>query len=162
MLFRSRAQVKAHNRVGLNMSLESGKDGHAHWLKWKKLGKPMPAAIVLGGPPCVLYVGGMKVPPGVDELTIAGGLVGQPLNVVKAKTVDLLVPAEAEIVIEGYVSTEYLEPEAPFGESHGLVNLQEYNCFMDITCITRRKDAIFMNYINQLADRKSTRLNSSH
>ena len=151
-----RAQVKARDRVGLNMSLESGKDGHAHWLKWKKLGKKMPAAIVLGGPPCVLYVGGMKVPQGVDELTIAGGLVGKPLNVVRARTVDLLVPAEAEIVIEGYVNTEFLEPEAPFGESHGLVNLQEYNCYMDVTAITRRKDAIFMNYINQLAPSESS------
>jgi UbiD family decarboxylase len=151
-----RAQVKARDRVGLNMSLESGKDGHAHWLKWKKLGKKMPAAIVLGGPPCVLYVGGMKIPQGVDELTIAGGLVGRPLNVVKAKTVDLLVPAEAEIVIEGFVDTEWLEPEAPFGESHGHVNLQEYNCFMDVTCITRRRDAIFMNYINQLAPSESS------
>ena len=46
---------------------------------------------------------------------------------VKCKTVDLLVPAEAEIVIEGFIVTEFLEPEAPFGESHGHVNLQEYN-----------------------------------
>ena len=56
----------------------------------------------------------------------------------KAKTVDLLVPAEAEIVVEGLIDTEYLEPEAPFGESHGHVNLQEYNAFMEVTCITRR------------------------
>ena len=54
----------------------------------------------------------------------------QPINVVRAKTVDLLVPAEAEIVIEGFIDTEFLEPEAPFGESHGYVNLQEYNAFM--------------------------------
>jgi UbiD family decarboxylase len=66
--------------------------------------------------------------------TVAGGLVGSPINVVRAKTVDLLVPAEAEIVIEGYIDTEYLEPEAPFGESHGHVNLQEYNAYMDVTC----------------------------
>ena len=55
------------------------------------------------------------------------------------KTVDLLVPAEAEIVIEGFINTEWLEPEAPFGESHGYVNLQEYNAFMDVTAITRRR-----------------------
>ncbi|MBI2315759.1 MAG: UbiD family decarboxylase [Betaproteobacteria bacterium] len=130
--------------------------GYTHWKKWKKLGKKMPAAIVLGGPPCVLYVGGMKIPEGVDELTVAGGLVGRAINVVKARTVDLLVPAEAEIVIEGTVDTEYLEPEAPFGESHGHVNLQEYNCFMDVTAITRRRDAVFMNFIDQLAPSESS------
>jgi 4-hydroxy-3-polyprenylbenzoate decarboxylase len=151
-----RAQLKAPNRVGLNLSIEERKDGHIHWLKWKKLGKKMPGAIVLGGPPSILYVGGMRIPEGVDELTIAGGLVGKPINVVKARTVDLLVPAEAEIIIEGYIDTEYLEPEAPFGESHGHVNLQEYNCYMDVTAITRRKDAIFMNYMNQLAPSESS------
>ena len=67
-----------------------------------------------------------------------------------------MVPAEAEIVIEGYVNTEYLEPEAPFGESHGHVNLQEYNGFMDVTCITRKRDAIFMIYISQLAPSESS------
>ena len=55
------------------------------------------------------------------------------------KTVDLMVPAEAEIVIEGLINTELLEPEAPFGESHGYVNLQEYNAFMEVTAITRRR-----------------------
>ena len=57
-----------------------------------------------------------KLPETLDELHVAGALVGAPINVVKAKTVDLLVPAEAEIVIEGFIDTEYLEPEAPFGE----------------------------------------------
>ena len=151
-----RSQLKARNRVGLNLSIEERNDGYTHWKKWKKLGKKMPAAIVLGGPPSVLYVGGMKIPEGVDELTVAGGLVGKPINVVKARTVDLLVPAEAEIVIEGYIDTEYLEPEAPFGESHGHVNLQEYNCYMDVTAITRRKDAVFMNFIDQLAPSESS------
>src|SRR5205085_1166550 len=82
------------------------------------------------------------IPERLDEIEVAGALVGSPINVVKAKTVDLLVPAEAEIVIEGFIDTEYLEPEAPFGESHGHVNLQEFNAFMDVTCITRRRDAI--------------------
>ena len=84
------------------------------------------------------------------RLHVAGALVGAPINVVKAKTVDLLVPAEAEIVIEGFIDTEYLEPEAPFGESHGHVNLQEYNAFMDVTAITRRKDAILTSIISQV------------
>ena len=74
----------------------------------------------------------------------------------KAKTVDLLVPAEAEIVIEGFIDTEYLEPEAPFGESHGHVNLQEFNAYMDVTCITRRRDAILTSIISQVTPSESS------
>ena len=61
---------------------------------------------------------------------------------VKARTVDLLVPAEAELVIEGVIDTEMVEPEGPFGESHGHVNLQEYNGYVDVTAITRRGNAV--------------------
>jgi 4-hydroxy-3-polyprenylbenzoate decarboxylase len=92
----------------------------------------------------------------MDELHVAGGLAGAPINVVRAKTVDLLVPAEAEIVIEGYIDTEYLEPEGPFGESHGHVNLQEFNAFMEVTCITRRRDAILTSIISQVTPSESS------
>src|SRR6185437_13085952 len=68
----------------------------------------------------------------------------------------LLVPAEAEIVIEGLIDTEWLEPEAPFGESHGHVNLQEMNAFMEITCITRRLDAILTSIISQVTPSESS------
>ncbi len=68
----------------------------------------------------------------------------------KAKTVDLIVPAEAEIVVEGYLDTEWLEPEGSFGESHGYMNLKEYNAFMDVTAITRRKDAVLVSIISQV------------
>ena len=67
-----------------------------------------------------------------------------------------MVPAEAEIVIEGYVNTEYLELEAPFGESHGHVNLQEYNAFMDVTAITRRNNAILTGFLSQLTPCESS------
>jgi len=79
-----------------------------------------------------------------------------PLNVVRGKTVDLLVPAEAEIVIEGLIDTEFLEPEAPFGESHGYVNLQEYNAFMNVTAITRRRNAILTSFISQVTPSESS------
>jgi 3-polyprenyl-4-hydroxybenzoate decarboxylase len=62
----------------------------------------------------------------------------------------------AEIVIEGFIDTEYLEPEAPFGESHGHVNLQEFNAFMDVTAITRRKDAILTSIISQVTPSESS------
>jgi 4-hydroxy-3-polyprenylbenzoate decarboxylase len=113
-------------------------------------------AIVIGAPPVVSFTAVQKVPEKLDELAVSGGLAGGPLNVVKAKTVDLLVPAEAEVVVEGLVSTELLEPEAPFGESHGHVNLQEYNCFMDVTCITRRKDAVLTSWVSQVTPSESS------
>jgi UbiD family decarboxylase len=151
-----RAMVKAPNRVGFNPSIELRTGGYMHWEEWKKLGKPMPCAIVIGAPPVVSFTAVQKVPEKFDEFAVSGGLAGKPLNVVKAKTVDLMVPAEAEIVIEGYISTELLEPEAPFGESHGHVNLQEYNGFMDVTCITRRKNAILVSWVSQVTPSESS------
>ncbi len=151
-----RGQLKAPDRLGMNTSIELRTGGYVHWLKWKALGQPMPCAVVLGCPPAVSFTAVQKLPEHVDELHVTGGLIGQPLNVVKAKTVDLLVPAEAEIVIEGYVSTEFLEPEAPFGESHGHVNLQEYNGYMDVTAITRRDHAVITSWVSQVTPSESS------
>ena len=151
-----RGQVKAPRRLGMNPSLELRPGIFVHWEKMKARGKKLPAAVVLGCPPCVAFTSAQKLPETLDELHVAGGLVGSPINVVKAKTVDLYVPAEAEIVIEGLIDTEYLEPEAPFGESHGHVNLQEYNAFMDITCITRRRNAILTSIISQVTPSESS------
>jgi UbiD family decarboxylase len=151
-----RGQVKAPRRLGMNPSLELRPGIYAHWEKMKARGEKLPAAVILGAPPCVAFTSAQKVPESLDELHVAGGLVGEPINVVRAKTVDLLVPAEAEIVVEGYIDTEYLEPEAPFGESHGHVNLQEYNAYMEVTCITRRRDAILTSIISQVTPSESS------
>jgi len=152
-----RGQVKAPRRLGMNPSLELRPGIYNHWEKLRARGfKKLPCAVVLGAPPCITFASVQKLPETVDELTVAGGLVGSPINVVRAKTVDLLVPAEAEIVIEGFIDTEYLEPEAPFGESHGHVNLQEFNAFMDVTCITRRRDAILTSIISQVTPSESS------
>jgi 4-hydroxy-3-polyprenylbenzoate decarboxylase len=151
-----RGQVKAPKRLGMNPSLELRPGIYTHWQKAKSRKKKLAAAVVLGAPPCVAFTSAQKVPEHLDELHVAGGLAGGPINVVRAKTVDLLVPAEAEIVIEGWIDTEYLEPEAPFGESHGHVNLQEYNAFMEVTCITRRRDAILTSIISQVTPSESS------
>jgi UbiD family decarboxylase len=152
-----RGQVKAPRRLGMNPSLELRPGIYNHWEKLRARGfKKLPCAVVLGAPPCITFASVQKLPETVDELDVAGGLVGSPINVVKAKTVDLLVPAEAEIVIEGFIDTEYLEPEAPFGESHGHVNLQEFNAYMDVTCITRRRDAILTSIISQVTPSESS------
>jgi len=151
-----RGQVKSPTRLGMNPSLELNPGIYTHWKKYKARGERMPAAVIVGAPPSVTFTSVQKLREDVDELTIAGGLVGVPINVVKARTVDLLIPAEAEIVIEGYIDTEYLEPEAPFGESHGHVNLQEFNAFMDVTAITRRRDAILTSIISQVTPSESS------
>jgi len=151
-----RGQIKSPTRLGMNPSIEQRAGIYLHWCKYKERGEPMPTAVVVGCPPCISYTAVQKVPEKLDEAWVAGGLVGGPINVVKAKTVDLLVPAEAEIVIEGLISTDMLEPEAPFGESHGYMNLQEYNAFMDVTAITRKQDAIFMSFISQVTPSESS------
>jgi 4-hydroxy-3-polyprenylbenzoate decarboxylase len=151
-----RGQLKAPRRLGMNPSLELRPGIYVHWEKMRARGKKLAAAVVLGAPPCIAFASAQKVPEALDELHVAGALVGTPINVVKAKTVELWIPAEAEIVVEGFIDTEYLEPEAPFGESHGHVNLQEYNAFMDVTCITRRRDAILTSIISQVTPSESS------
>ncbi|MGH6769914.1 MAG: UbiD family decarboxylase [Xanthobacteraceae bacterium] len=152
-----RGQMKARRRLGMNPSLELRPGIYNHWERLRARGfKKLPCAVVLGAPPCVTFASVQKLPETLDELHVAGALVGAPINVVKAKTVDLLVPAEAEIVIEGFIDTEYLEPEAPFGESHGHVNLQEFNAYMDVTAITRRRDAVLTSIISQVTPSESS------
>ena len=153
-----RGQVKARRRLGMNPSLELrpgiynalGKAAtqrlqeaaRARWCWGRRRASPSPRC--------------RRCPRRSTSCTSPAALVGAPINVVKAKTVDLLVPAEAEIVIEGFIDTEYLEPEAPFGESHGHVNLQEYNAYMDVTAITRRRDAILTSIISQVTPSESS------
>jgi 4-hydroxy-3-polyprenylbenzoate decarboxylase len=151
-----RGQIKGRRTLGMNPSVELRAGIYAHWLKHKARGERMPAAVVVGCPPVVSYTAVQKLPENVDELAVAGGLAGGPIKLVRAKTVDLLVPADAEFVIEGYIETEFLEPEAPFGESHGYVNLQEYNAVMVVTAITRRRNPILTSFISQVTPSESS------
>ncbi len=151
-----RGGLKAPDRIGLKLFMNLGQGGAAHWQKYRARGEPMPMAMVVGCPPAVAYVGPQKLPQDVDELAVAGGIVGAPIRVVRARTVDLLVPAEAEIVIEGLLETDCFEPEGPFGESHGHINLEEYNFIFRVTAITRRKDAVFTSIISQVTPSESS------
>jgi UbiD family decarboxylase len=151
-----RGQLKAPRRLGMNPSVELRAGIYAHWLKYKERGEPMPCCVVVGCPPVVSYAAVQKMPEHLDEVWVAGAIAGEPINVVRARTVDLLVPAEAEIVIEGLIDTEWLEPEAPFGESHGYVNLQEYNALMEVTAITRRRHPILTSFISQVTPSESS------
>ncbi len=152
-----RAALKAPDRLVVRMATRvGGAGGYQHWQKYKERGEEMPCAIVLGCPPPVAFMGPQKLPIDMDELAIAGGLAGEPINVVKAATVDLLVPAEAEVVLEGMIDPQFTEPEGPFGESHGHVALEEMNMPMRITAITRKKAPIIPSYISQVAPSESS------
>jgi 4-hydroxy-3-polyprenylbenzoate decarboxylase len=153
-----RAALKAPDRLVVRMATRvGGAGGYQHYLKHQQRGdKTMPCAIVLGCPPYVAFMGPQKLPIGVDEFTVAGGLAGEPINVVRARTVDLLVPAESELVIEGLIDTEHVEPEAPFGESHGHVALEEFNMPMRVTAITHRRAPVIPSYISQVAPSESS------
>ena len=153
----NRAALKSTTRLGVRMASRiGGSGGYQHWLKYKAMGKPMPVAIAIGCAPVVCYTGPQRLPQDFDEATVAGGLAGQPIEMVKAKTVDLLVPANAEIIIEGLISTELLEPEGPFGESTGYVALEDFNLSMDVTAITHRRAPVFTSIISQVTPSESS------
>jgi 4-hydroxy-3-polyprenylbenzoate decarboxylase len=149
-----RGQLKSSTRLGMMTLVNLRSGGYDHWRR--SAGRKMPVAIVVGCPPVVAYQGPQKLPQEVDEIGVAGGLAGGPINVVRGRTVDLMVPAEAEVVIEGYADPEYLEPEGPFGESHGYVALEDFNLIIDVTAITRRKDAIITSIISQVTPSESS------
>jgi 4-hydroxy-3-polyprenylbenzoate decarboxylase len=151
-----RGHLKAPTRLGMMTLSNLRAGGYEHWRKHNDNGRKMPVAIVVGCPPVVAFQGPQKLPLGLDEITVAGGLAGGPINVVRGRTVDLLVPAEAEVVIEGYADPTYLEPEGPFGESHGYVALEDYNLVIDVTAITRRRDAIVTSIISQVTPSESS------
>ncbi|MFQ5856298.1 MAG: UbiD family decarboxylase [Anaerolineae bacterium] len=150
-----RGQIKTRTRVGIFPSA-LGQDVYIHWRKHQARGTHLPAALVIGAPPAVSYTAVQKLPYGVDELAVSGGLAGAPIRLVKCRTVPLEVPAEAEIVIEGYINTEFVEPEGPFGESHGYMHPRQLNPFMDVTAITHRQDAIFVSWISQVTPSESS------
>lgn len=152
-----RAALKAPDRLGVRMATRvGGAGGYLHWQKYRDRGEPMPCAIAVGAPPAVAYSGPQKLPVGQDEMAVAGGIVGAPIRVAKAVSVDLEVPADAEIVIEGLIDTDMLEPEGPFGESHGHVALEDFNMSMQVTAITRKKEPVLASIVSQVTPSESS------
>lgn len=153
-----RGQVKGQARMGMFVSPRN--HGWLHWEAARKLGQPLEAALVIGGPPAVTFTSGSRIPYGVEEYAVAGGLVGEPIELVQCRTVDLLVPAHAELVIEGKISTEYIEPEAPFGEYTGYMGPRVYNAVFAVTAILHRKQPIFSALMSQMPPSESSKLKS--
>jgi UbiD family decarboxylase len=152
-----RAALKATDRLGVRMAARpGGAGGYLHWQKYRKLKKPMPIAIVVGCAPVVMFTGPQKLPIDCDEMAVAGGLAGAPIRVVKAATVDLHVPADAEVVVEGLIDPELLEPEGPFGESHGHVALEGFNMSMQVTAITRKRSPVWTSILSEVTPSESS------
>ena len=154
-----RGLIKGPGETGIMMG--SPQDIAGHWDKCRKLGIPLEAALVVGAVPYVPYTAAQKVPPGVDELALAGGIAGEPIELVKCQTINLEVPATAEIVFEGVIPTNYLEVEGPFGESMGHVDPRTLSPMFEITCVTHRKDPIWPSIISQVTPSESSMLKAA-
>ncbi|MEZ0050275.1 UbiD family decarboxylase [Mycobacterium sp. MAA66] len=114
------------------------------WQEWVDIGKPMPYALVQGGDPAIPFAGGLPLPVGVNEAGYVGALYGEPIEVVRCETVDLEVPASAEIVIEGHLSVNREAMEGPFGEFAGYaVPDRSLQPVYSVEAITYRNDPIW-------------------
>jgi 4-hydroxy-3-polyprenylbenzoate decarboxylase len=151
-----RLQLFGKDRLAMHWHMHH--DGARHWRSWKKRGEPMPVAIAFGGESVLPYAATAPLPPGISELLMAGFLNGRGIEMVRAKTVPLWVPANAEIVIEGFVRTdgggpgwepdagEPLGPgavfEGPFGDHTGFYSLPDRYPIVEVTALTHRANAV--------------------
>jgi len=106
-------------------------------------GSRLEVAVAIGTDPATTFAAIVPAPPEVEEFLIAGFLRGKPVEIVKCETVDLEVPANAEIVLEGYVELGELRAEGPFGDHTGFYTLEDEYPVFHLTCITHRKDPIY-------------------
>ncbi|MDP6842840.1 MAG: UbiD family decarboxylase, partial [Rhodospirillales bacterium] len=128
-----------------------------HSLKYLERNEPMPVAIAIGIDPRMTFVAAGNIPATTSEYDIAGSLAGHPMEVVQGKTVDLPVPAKAEIVIEGFVHPDDWKVEGPFGEYPGYYGeVPDPSPVMRVTAVTRRRDAVVPSYISQVAPSESS------
>src|SRR5262249_8822381 len=104
---------------------------------------------VIGAAPVVVFTGPQKLAVDVDELAVAGGAIGAPIHMTRCRTIDLDVPADSEIVIEGLIDPDVLEPEAPFGESNGYVALELYTMTMQDTATSNKPAPVCAAIISQ-------------
>ncbi|MFB6097063.1 MAG: UbiD family decarboxylase [Haloferacaceae archaeon] len=149
-----RGQQKSPTRTGIYSY--QGHGIYEHWQKARERGEPLPVAFTVSAPPVIAYTAAQSLSMEVDEFAVAGALAGAPIREVEAKTIPVKVPADADIVIEGQVRTDELEPEGPFGESHGYMALQEYNMIFEVSAITRRRSPIYTSIISQVTPSESS------
>jgi len=136
-----RMQVYDERTTGMHWHMH--KDGARHYRKAEAMGKRLEVAVAIGSDPATIYSATAPLPEGIDEMLFAGFLRQEPVELVKCETVDLEVPANAEIVLEGYCEPGERRIEGPFGDHTGYYSLQDEYPVFHITCITHRRDAIY-------------------
>ncbi len=138
-----RMQVYDGQTTGMHWQLH--KQGAEHYRRLMEEGKTkrMEVAVAIGADPATMYSAILPLPPELDEMMIAGFLRSKPVEMVKCETVDIEVPAHAEIVLEGYVELGELRTEGPFGDHTGFYSLEDDYPVFHLTAITRRKDPIY-------------------
>ncbi|MEK6775927.1 MAG: menaquinone biosynthesis decarboxylase [bacterium] len=119
------------------------KHGSRHYQDSGRRHERLPVAVALGADPAVIYSATAPLPDEFDEMLFAGFLRGEPVEMVSCETVDLVVPAHAEIILEGYVDPGESRVEGPFGDHTGYYSLSEPYPVFHITCITRRKNPLY-------------------
>jgi 4-hydroxy-3-polyprenylbenzoate decarboxylase len=139
-----RMQVIGKDRTIMRWLAHRG--GAQHYGRWKKQGKrePLPACAVLGADPGTILAAVTPVPDTLSEYQFAGLMRGAKVDLVPAKTVPLMVPAHAEIVLEGYVLLDEHADEGPYGDHTGYYNSVERFPVFQVTAITMRKDPIYL------------------
>ncbi len=136
-------RMHKYDNATTGMHWQYNKDGARHFSKYQASGKRMDVAVALGGSPAVTYAATAPLPPDINELLLAGFINSHPVDVVRGKTVDLLVPAESDIVIEGYVDPREERMEGPFGDHTGFYSAADKYPVFHVTCITCRNNAIY-------------------
>jgi 4-hydroxy-3-polyprenylbenzoate decarboxylase len=136
-------RMQVYDERSTGMHWHTHHDGAVNFRKNAKLGRRTEVAVALGGDPITIFSATAPLPYGIEEFFFAGYLRGKPVEVVKAKTVDLLVPASAEIVLEGYVEAAEERIEGPFGDHTGYYSAAANYPVFHITCVTQRKDPIY-------------------
>jgi 4-hydroxy-3-polyprenylbenzoate decarboxylase len=135
-------RLQVYDEQTTGMHWHKHKDGQRHFDAAG--GTRLPVAVALGGDPATVYSGSAPLPPTIPELMFAGFLRGESVELVKCKTIDLEVPAQADFILEGYVDTsEPLRIEGPFGDHTGFYSPADPYPVFHVTCITHRKNAIY-------------------
>lgn len=136
-------RMQIYDEKTTGMHWHTHHDGAVNYRKAVKLGKRLEVAVALGGDPVTIFSATAPLPYGIEELFFAGFLRGRPVEVVRAKTVDLLVPARAEIILEGYVEIGEKRREGPFGDHTGYYSIADDYPVFHVTCITHTKDPVY-------------------
>lgn len=137
-----RMQVMSKNTTGMHWHRH--KTGATHYEAWKKLGQLMPVAVALGGDPAYTYCATAPLPENIDECLLAGYLRKKKVEMVRCLTQGMEVPADADIIIEGYVDPmETPVWEGPFGDHTGFYSLPDRYPLFHVTCITHRRNAVY-------------------